>query len=58
MRNRKSLGLLLLMAVCLPWTVGCIDGFRFGVQGGIEGAVSGLIETLIEQAFDPLLNPA
>lgn len=58
MRNRKSMGLFLLIVACLTWTVGCIDGVRFGIQGGIEGAVSGSIEALVESFLDPILNPA
>lgn len=56
MRNRKTIGTV-LMATVVSWcSTGCIDGVDLGVQSGVEAAISSTIETIVTNALAPLLE--
>lgn len=53
MRKGKSIwSAVMLMGLALC-SGGCIDGFRFGLQGGVESAVATIIETIIVDSLTP-----
>lgn len=56
MRNRKTVGTVVVATLVSLSSFGCIDGVNVGFQTGVEDAIASTIETLVTNALAPILE--